>query len=92
MLSWRMHKLRTKYKPCAQVTYLVDEIVATCKDERSRRYYARVARRLPDHVLFEFLAEIRQDPTIRKRGAVFVAKVKRYDLAHPLDQGVRTSP
>lgn len=76
-----MTTMRSKHP--AQVAYLVDEIVATCRDARSRRYYAKVARALPDHILFEFLAEIRQDVTIRNRGAVFVAKVKRYTSTHP---------
>ena len=76
----------TDRKHPAHVAYLVEEIVATCKDEGSRPYYTRVARRLPDGVIFQFLAEIRQDPTIRNRGAVFVAKVKRYTSAHSLSE------
>ena len=80
----------TDRKHPAHVAYLVEEIVATCKDEGSRPYYTRVASLLPDGAIFQFLAEIRQDPTIRNRGAVFVAKVKRYELDHPRPP-VRTS-
>ena len=72
-----------RYRPYAQIRYLADEIVATCKDAHSRRFYTRAARVLPEHILFEFLAQIRQDPTIRNRGAVFVTKVKRYLREHP---------
>ena len=62
----------------AQITYLVKEMLAICKDEHSTRFYTKVARILPDERIFRFLAEIRQDPSIRNRGAVFTAKVKRY--------------
>jgi hypothetical protein len=38
--------------------------------------YARLAARLPDHLIFRALSEIRQDPGIRNRGAVLVAKLR----------------
>jgi hypothetical protein len=66
----------------AHIAYLVGEILATCKDQRSRRFYTIVARILPDEPIFRFLAEIRQDPKIRNRGAVFATKVKRYLERH----------
>jgi len=78
---WKARHARGKHP--AQVGYVVGEILATCKDERSQRFYATVARRLPDEAIFRFLSEIRQDPRIRNRGAVFVAKVKRYLETHP---------
>lgn len=60
------------------VEYLVGEILKTCHDEQSCRFYTKVARLLPDEVIFRFLAEIRQDSSINNRGAVFTAKVKQY--------------
>jgi len=57
------------------VRYVVDEILKVCGDEKSRAYYTRLAR-LPDHLIFRALSEIRQDPAIRNRGAVFTTKVK----------------
>ena len=73
---------KTDRKHPAQIAYLVGEILATCKDAQSRRFYSKVARALPDELIFQFLAEIRQDSSIKKRGAVFVAKVKRYLEKH----------
>lgn len=65
-------------KQAEQIAYIVGEILHTCRDEQSRRFYAKVARLLPDEVIFRFLAEIRQDTSIANRGAVFTAKVKAY--------------
>lgn len=58
------------------VRYLVDEMLKVCGDEHSRAFYSQLARRLPDHVIFRSLAEIRQDPAIRNRGAVLTAKLR----------------
>ena len=57
------------------VRYLVDEILRVCGDEHSRACYTRLAGQLPDHLIFQALAEIRQDSAIRNRGAVLVAKL-----------------
>lgn len=76
-----MAKVNEKHP--AWVEYLVNEILATCRDGHSRRFYTKVARVLPDEVLLRFLSEIRQDPSILNRGAVFTAKVKRYFRKHP---------
>ena len=62
----------------AHLRYLIGEILAVCGDPKSARFYGRVARRLPDDVIFRYLSEIRQDATIRNRGAVFTTKVKDY--------------
>ena len=70
--------ITTKGKDEAHVRYLVEEILKVCGDLRSERFYRQLATRLPDEVIFQFLSEIRQDETIRNRGAVFTAKVKRY--------------
>ena len=73
---------RTKWKDEARVRYLVEEILKVCGDLRSERFYRQLATSLPDGVIFQFLSEIRQDETIRKRGAVFTAKAKRYLQGH----------
>ena len=69
----------------AHVAYLVEQILATCHDPQSSRFYAKVARTLPDEPIFRFLAEIRQDATIVNRGAVFTTKVKGYLHKHGLN-------
>jgi len=66
----------------AQIAYLVGEILTICKDSQSSRFYSKVAQILPEHVIFRFLSEVRQDATIKNRGAVFTAKVKRYLEKH----------
>jgi len=75
-------KAGREHKPSGQVAYLVQEILAVCQDAQSERFYTKVARLLPDTVVFQFLAEIRQDPSIANKGAVFVAKVREYLERH----------
>ena len=65
-------------KDPARIQYLVERILEVCRDMRSTRFYSRVARALPDDVIFRFLSEIKADKTIKNRGAVFTAKVKHY--------------
>ena len=65
-------------KDPAQIQYLVEKILEVCKDTKSARFYSKVARALPDDMIFRFLSEIKQDPKIKNRGAVFTSKVKRY--------------
>jgi len=69
----------------ARIQYLVEKILEVCRDVRSARFYSKVARALPDEVIFRFLSEIKQDGTIKNRGAVFTHKVKRYAQAHRID-------
>lgn len=63
-------------KDSAHVNYLVEKIVDVCGDYESIPFYRKVARQVEDGRIFQMLAEIRQDSTIRNRGAVFVSKVK----------------
>ena len=42
------------------------------------RILTRLTFSSPDAIIFRFLSEIRQDATIRNRGAVFTTKVKDY--------------
>ncbi len=71
-----VNALLTQGKDPEQVRYLVEEILKVCGDEKSRAYYTRLASRLPDDLIFRSLAEIRQDPAIRNRGAVLVSKLR----------------
>jgi hypothetical protein len=74
--------MRGVTKEAEHIAYLVGEILRTCRDDQSRWFYTKVARLLPDEVIFRFLAEIRQDSSIANRGAVFTAKVKAYLERH----------
>jgi hypothetical protein len=71
-----VNALQKHHKEPEHVRYLVDEILKVCGDEHSRAFYSQLARRLPDHMIFRSLAEIRQDPAIRNRGAVLTAKLR----------------
>lgn len=71
-------------KDPAHIQYLVEKILEVCRDTKSARFYARVARALPDEVIFRFLSEIKQDDRIKNRGAVFTSKVKQYTSRHKL--------
>jgi len=62
-----MKKLNNKDP--ARIQYLIEQILEVCRDMQSARFYARVARALPDDVIFQWLAEIKQDEGIRNRGA-----------------------
>lgn len=70
-----VNALEHQRKDPDHVRYLVSEILKVCGDEHSRPFYTRLAARLPDHLIFRSLAEIRQDPTVRNRGALLVAKL-----------------
>lgn len=65
-------------KDPAHIQYLVEKILEVCRDMKSARFYSKVARALPDEMIFQFLSEIKQDDRIKNRGAVFTSKVKRY--------------
>jgi hypothetical protein len=65
---------KTRKEP-GHVEYVVNEILKVCGDEHSRPYYTRLAAQLPDDLIFRSLSEIRQDPTVRNRGALLVSKL-----------------
>jgi len=71
-------------KDPAHIQYLVEKILEVCRDMKSARFYSKVARVLPDEMIFRFLSEIKQDDKIKNRGAVFTSKVKRYVGRHKL--------
>ncbi len=71
-------------KDPARMQYLIEKILEVCRDTKSVHFYGQVVRALPDGVIFRFLSEIKQDETIKNRGAVFTSKVKRYASLHKL--------
>jgi hypothetical protein len=70
-------------KPREQVDYLVDEIERHTGDTHSRGGFAQLARLLPDQRVFELLAEMRQDPGIRNKGAWFNARARQLTKGPP---------
>ena len=69
-------------KEATHIQYVVDEILKVCDDTASSSFYRQVASRVDDNVIFGWLAEIRQDPTIENRGAIFVSKLKAWRQKH----------
>lgn len=69
-------------KDPAHLEWLVEEIVKVCADLQSAGFYRRVAAFFPDEVIFRLLAEIKDDGTIRNRGAVFTTKLQSYAQNH----------
>ena len=62
----------------AHVAYVVREIEKITGDRHSRRMFEIIAASLPDQVIFQILAEIKQGEGLRNRGAVFVAAAKKW--------------
>jgi len=74
----------TVAKPRPHIQYLVDEILRVCKDPQSTHFYYLVAKHFADDLIFQWLSEIRHDPTITNRGAVFITKLKAWQNKHGL--------
>jgi len=72
-----------------EVAYLTAQILGLCGDAGSRAFYEKASRYLPSDLIYRFLSEIRQDPRVRNRGAVFTTKVKTYLRTHPDQRSLR---
>lgn len=76
--------ISTSPKTPAQIQYMVDEILKVCQDPQSTSFYRQASIRYPDDLIFTWLSEIRHDPTITNRGAVFVTKLRAWQAKHGL--------
>ena len=79
-------KLKNNRKPPGQIDYLTAEIEKVTEDTHSRRMFQTLAGILPDELIFQILAEIKQGDGIRNKGAVFVAAAKKRLEARKTDQ------
>jgi len=84
----------------AEVRGIVEEIVRALGDERSRAFYAQLARRAVEEprlrdLIYRCLSEVKEDwreGRIRtSKGAVFVDKLKRYCKERGIDLGLKAS-
>lgn len=66
-----------KQKPREQIDYLIGEMERSTGDTHSRGNFARIADTLPEHKLFQLLAEMRQSRGIQNRGAWLTAAAKK---------------
>ena len=84
----------------AEVRGLVEEIVRALGDERSRAFYAQLARRAVEEprlrdLIYRCLSEVKEEwreGLIRtSKGAVFTDKLKRYCKERGIDLGLKSS-
>ncbi len=65
-----------------KVQALVEDMLNTLRDEKSRAFYVKIAKLCPQDIIYRALSETKQDyshSSIRKnRGAIFTEKIKRY--------------
>lgn len=65
-----------------KVQSLVEDMLNTLRDEKSRAFYVKIAKLCPQDMIYRALSETKQDysdSSIRKnRGAIFTEKIKRY--------------
>jgi hypothetical protein len=59
------------------IDWVVDEILKQLKDEHSRKFYALVVKKVPEHIIREYLAELKQEPG-KDPPKIFTSKVKKY--------------
>ncbi len=67
---------RGTVKPREQVDYLIEAMEQQTDDHHSRGNFAQLAASLPDALVFQLLAEMRQAPRVRNRGAWLTARAK----------------
>src|SRR3954452_7738738 len=88
-------KLVRKQKPdeILKRDYLAEEIATTLGDRNSLGAFRKIAEQIPDGIIREYLAKIKeawQDGKIRKsRGALFISMVQQYSDNHNIDLGFR---
>jgi hypothetical protein len=77
----------------AQEEYLVSEILAVCGDHHSTGLYWRIARAIPSDLIYEVLANTKNDAAIgrikKSRGAAFTDLIKRRARELDIDLGLR---
>ena len=63
-----------------EVEALVLSIMDVCQDEKSRRYYHKVATLMPEQDIWTTLSEVKDEfhrGTVKNKGAIFTLKIKR---------------
>jgi len=78
----------------AELKGLIEEMVEVLGDERSRPFYAKVARLCPSSVIYRFLSEVKdewlQGKVKKSKGALFTDKIKRYCQERGIDLGLKS--
>ena len=78
-----------------KVQALVEDMLNTLRDEKSRAFYVKIAKSCPQDMIYRALSETKQDysdSSIRKnRGAIFTEKIKRYAKEADIDLRLSSS-
>jgi hypothetical protein len=85
----------TPTKEDYEIKALVEDILEITRDEKSRAFYAKVAKVCPSDLIYRVLSEVKDEyhrGTIKKsKGALFTDKLKRYCKEWGIDLGLRRS-
>lgn len=72
-----------------RVEILVEDILEVCQDEKSRNFYTKIARLLPQQLIYRAISEVKEvsnSGEIKKNnGALFVSLIKKYAEEEGID-------
>jgi phage gp36-like protein len=86
---------KEKPETIQQRDFLADEIAQALSDNKSLGAFRKIAERVPEVVIRECLAQIKetwQEGKIKKsRGALFISMMQQYSAAHRIDLGFQSA-
>lgn len=90
-------KARTKKEKSEETIkrdFLAGEIAQTLADRKSLGAFRKIAERVPERIIREFLAQIKEtwkEGKVKKsRGALFISLIQMYTQTHQIDLGFRS--
>jgi len=70
------------HKENYQIECLVEDILAVCNDVKSINYYKKVARCIPDNIIYRAIAEVKETSSLgevkKSTGSIFTHLIKKY--------------
>ena len=70
------------HKENYQIECLVEDILAVCNDVKSIHYYKKVARCIPDNIIYRAIAEVKETSSLgevkKSTGSIFTHLIKKY--------------
>ena len=70
------------HKENYQIECLVEDILEVCNDVKSINYYKKVARCLPDNIIYRAIAEVKETSSLgevkKNTGSIFTHLIKKY--------------
>jgi len=76
-------KEKGKYpKEKYQIECLVEDILEVCQDERSTNFYKKIARLMPEQIIYRAISEVKEtsalDGVKKNKGSIFTHLIKKY--------------